>query len=81
MVKLSLFVVAIVIVAELIWLFGINGYVDRYLASIEATELWYGPAPGEPADDACADNKAPPGPGALPDSRKIGSDDECRTAF
>ena len=83
MTKLSIVLLAIVVVVELIWLGGIDRYAEQYSVSIEATELSHNswPAPGNQADVAGGRSKTPSTPGILVDKSQSSAAGSSRTAF
>lgn len=77
--KLSLAVLAIVVVVELAWLIGMDRYVEQSSVSIESTELSHNPwpTPGGQTDIAGARGKTPSTVGTAPD----GTAGDRRTTF
>jgi hypothetical protein len=75
---------AIAVVIELLWLFGVERYAEPVPVSIESTELWYNPwpAPDDRIDVANGRSPIPPRAGVPADRSKTGAAaGDLRTAF
>jgi len=75
---------AIAVVIELLWLFGIERYAEPVPVPIESTELWYNPwpAPGDRTDVANGRSQILPSAGVPADRSKTGAAaGEIRTSF
>ena len=59
--KISMFLLAIVVVIEFFGLIGMDGYADHFSLSIESTELAHNPwpAPGDQPDVASGRSRSP----------------------
>ena len=84
MTKFSVMLLAIAVVIELLWLFGVDRYAEPVPVSIESTELWYNPwpAPGDRTDVANGRSQILPSAGVPADRSKTGAAaGEIRTSF